>query len=61
MVILHIDGALAIFLLFCDHQDTEYEKQEKGNTVAGPIFTQRKILKTLCYNYIHNLQYLRVK
>ena len=28
VVILHIYEALAIFLLFCDHQDTEYESWE---------------------------------
>ena len=26
--ILHIYGALAILLLFCNHQDTEFESQE---------------------------------
>ena len=28
MVVIHTYGALVIFLLFCDHQDTEFESQE---------------------------------
>ena len=43
MVILHIYGAIAIFLLFCDRQDAEYESQEMEIGIAGPIFTSKNI------------------
>ena len=42
MVLLHICGALDIFLLFCDQQDTESNKSEMEVGVAGPILTQKK-------------------
>ena len=42
MVIIHIHGALAIFVLFCDHQDTESESQEIKIGVSGPISTHKK-------------------
>ena len=41
-VVLHIDGDLAIFLLFCYHQDTESESQEMEIGVSGPIISQKK-------------------
>ena len=37
VVILHINGARAIFLLFFDHQDTESESREMEICVAGPF------------------------
>ena len=43
VVILHIYGAIAIFLLFCDRQDAEYESQEMEIGIAGPIFTSKNI------------------
>ena len=43
MIIIHIYGARAILLIFCDHQGTESKSQEMVNIVVGPIFTQRKI------------------
>ena len=42
MVVLHINGALVMFLLFCGHQDTESESCEMINGVAEPILTQKK-------------------
>ena len=42
MVLLHIYGALAILILFCDHQDTESESLDMEIGVAGPILTQKK-------------------
>ena len=41
VVILYIHGALFIYLLFCNHQDTEYESREMEIGVAGPIFAQK--------------------
>ena len=35
-------GALAIFLLLCDHQETESESQDIEICVAEPILTQKK-------------------
>ena len=37
VVILHIYGARAIFLLFCNHQETESESREMKIGGAGPI------------------------
>ena len=42
MVTLHIYGALVIFLLVYDHQDTESESWKMEIGVAGPILTQKK-------------------
>ena len=42
VVVLHIYGTLAIFLLFCDHQDTEYESREMKNGVSGPKLSRKK-------------------
>ena len=41
VAILHIYWVQAIFLLFCDHQDTEFESQVMVSGVAGPIFTHK--------------------
>ena len=41
MSIIHIYGDRTIFLLFFDHQDTEYEYQQMDIGVAGPILTQK--------------------
>ena len=43
MVIVQIYGARSVFLLFCDHQDTESESHEMEYGVALPIFTQKNI------------------
>ena len=43
----HIYGARAIFLLFCDNQDTEYEPQEIEIGVTGPISTHKNIKGTI--------------
>ena len=56
MAIIHISGDSAIVLLFCDHQDTEYESREINIREPGPIFIQ-KISKPLWYNNIHIPQY----
>ena len=48
-------GALAILLLFCNHQDTESESQEIDIGVTEPIFTL-KILKTIWDNYMNTAQ-----
>ena len=58
MLIHHIYGGLAIFLIFCDHQDTASESQEMEICVGGPLLTQ-KISKALWYNNIHIPKYGR--
>ena len=47
MSILHIHGARAIFLLFCDHQDTESESCEIDMSISQPIFTHKNIYQML--------------
>ena len=42
VVFLHVYGPLAIFLLICDHQDTESESYRMEIFVAEPIITQKK-------------------
>ena len=42
VVVLHIYGALAIFLQFCGHQDIESESREMEIGVAGTISTEKK-------------------
>ena len=49
-----IYGARASFILFCDHQDTESESQEIEIGVAGPIFTQKKIKRTIGKEYLYS-------
>ena len=52
--VLHIYEALAIFLLFCNHQDTESESQEMEIGLAGPIFTP-KIIKGTTISIPHKM------
>ena len=47
VVILHIHGAVAIFILFCDHKDTESESCEMDIGVTGPIFPKKMTSKDL--------------
>ena len=56
MVIIHVYGAIAVLLLFCDHQDTEYESCEIEMSISQPIFTQEKKSKALRDKYIHTKQ-----
>ena len=39
----HFFGARAMFLLFCDHQDTEYAKRKIYFGISQPIFTHKNI------------------
>ena len=55
VVIFHISGARAIFLLFCDHQDTESESCEMEISISEPIFTHKNISKALWENGIHTI------
>ena len=41
VVVIHIYGVRAIFLLYYNHQDTESESQGIKISIAGPIFTQK--------------------
>ena len=49
-------GALDIFLLFCDHQDTEYEACEIYISISQPIFTHKNISEYIWINDIHTLR-----
>ena len=41
VAIIHIYGAKAIFLIFSNHQDTEYKSRGMEISVAGLIFTHK--------------------
>ena len=56
IVIIHIYGAIAIFLLFFDDQDTESESWEMEIGVDVPIVTHTKSSKALWDKYVHTLQ-----
>ena len=47
VLVIHVDGDWAIFLIFYNHQDTEYEWWETIIYVARPILTQKKIYQRL--------------
>ena len=47
LVILHFFGDLAIFLLFCNHQNTKSESRDMEIGVSGPIFTHKNIKGSL--------------
>ena len=54
MSILHIYGTIAIYLLFCDHQDTKSESLEIENGIAGPIFTYKNIKGVMVQRYTYS-------
>ena len=56
MVIFHIYGAIAIFLLFYDHKDTLFTECELEMTISQLIFTNKNISKAIWDNDIHTLQ-----
>ena len=45
VVVLHIYGDRAIFLLFCDYQDTKSEWHKIEMSISQPIFTHLKHIK----------------
>ena len=53
---IYIYGARAIFLLFCDHQDTESESHEIEISIYQPIFTQKYSTNALWDNIAYTLQ-----
>ena len=57
MVILHIYGAIAIFLLFYDDRDTLSTECEICMTIPQLIFTNKNISKDLWENDIHTIQH----
>ena len=59
VVILNIYGARSMFLLFCDHQDTEYESCGIYMSISQPIFTYNKISNYIWNNNIYSVQYGR--
>ena len=56
MAIIHSYESRAIFLLFCDHQDTESEPCEIEMSISKPIFTKKNISKDLWNNNINTIQ-----
>ena len=59
VVLIHIYGARSIFLLFCDHQDTESESRKTETSISQTTPTHKMILKALWDNSFHTLQYGR--
>ena len=53
VVIIHIYGDRAIFVLFCDQQDTESESYEIEISTSQPIFAHNKIPKDVWDKNIH--------
>ena len=53
---LHNYGARSIFLLFCDHTDTESESREIEMSISQPIFNHTNKSKSLWDNAINNVQ-----
>ena len=51
VAILHIYGALAIFLLFFCHQDTESESRDTEIDVAGPPITGNNLKGSMGQQY----------
>ena len=56
VVILHIYGPRAIFILFCNYQDTEFESGEMKSVAAATIFT-KKIYNAQWDSFINTPQY----
>ena len=54
MLIIHISGARDIFLLFCEHQDTEYEWKEMDILIAVQILNQEKIKASMRKIYLYS-------
>ena len=54
MEVLHINGSRAVLLLFCDHQENDYESCETEMSIYQP-----KTDKALWDNDIHTVQYVR--
>ena len=55
VIILNIYGDTSISLLFCHHQDTEYDSYEIEMIISLPLFTHKKP-KPLWDNNAHTLQ-----
>ena len=56
---IHIYVARTIFLIFCDHQDTESEISEIEMNIYQTILTHKNISRALWDNIMHTLQYGR--
>ena len=57
MVIFYIYGALAISLLFFNHQYTESESRDMEIGVARPIFTHKNIRGSMGQQYIYHTRW----
>ena len=60
VVILHIYWDIAVFLLFCHHQDTELESLDIENGEYVTVVTQKNTPGDLWDNDIHNLQHGKI-
>ena len=56
LIVLHIHGYRSIFLLFCDHQDTESELCEIEMSISQPILTHKNTSKALLDTNIQTIQ-----
>ena len=41
VAILHIYGVISAYLLFCDHQETDYDEHEMYISISWPVLTQK--------------------
>ena len=55
--ICYIDGAIAIFQLFCDHQGTESKSRKIKFCVAGTIFTHPNIRCPIVKRYAYSTRW----
>ena len=53
MLVLHMYGAVEMFLLFCYLQDTESESREMENGVAGPKYHRKNIKVSMGQLYLY--------
>ena len=57
VAIIHIYGARFIFLLFCDHQDTESDYWEMEISVYGKIFTHKNTKRSMVNQYPYSTRW----
>ena len=51
MGVLHNSGSRAVLVVFCDHQDNEYESCEIEMSISQPIFTHKNDIKASTGQY----------
>ena len=60
MVILHFYGARAIFVLFCNHQDTDYELCEIDIIIYHTIFAHKNIKGSMGKLYPYSTRWEKI-